>query len=424
MTESAERYPVVFDETYFARRGEVMPRAAFEVAGDRDANERLVGERLQALVPGILVEAHGPFGHGYVVPGSVYTALWDWDAYFVGLALEDRLLNYARGSILNFLERVRYDGRPAKLVHEDGTIDYGSHPLPLQAQWCVAATRDGDFDWVRPHWPALRRAAEWYDRQTRGRRGLFVWSSWAGNGIDNNPAVYGRPPRSAIGIDLNCFHYREFLALARLAAALGERSSADAFRGKAAELHAAINRYLWDPVDGFYYNADNLTAEAPSLQEITWEIPIKIKSWAGLFALWSGVATPERAERVVREHVMNEAEFLSPYGIRSMAATEPWYTNAPMGNPSNWNGPVWGLSTFLTAYGLARYGYRDEALEAAGRLIDVYASDLRTNGLIHEYYDADTGRPVIKPGFLSWNLLAVRVLGDIRNGVDPAAIAD
>ena len=52
----------------------------------------------------------------------------------------------------------------------------------------------------------------------------------------------------------------------------------------------------------------------------------------------------------------------------------------------------------------------------------VYAGDLRANGLIHEYYDADTGAPVIKPGFLSWNLLARRVLADLRDGVDPAEI--
>jgi putative isomerase len=120
--------------------------------------------------------------------------------------------------------------------------------------------------------------------------------------------------------------------------------------------------------------------------------------------------------------VLNPEEFLSPYGIRSMAMTEPYYNNAPTGNPSNWNGPVWGLSTFLTAYGLARYGFRDEALEIAGRLIDVYAGDLRKNGLIHEYYNADTGEPVIKAGFLSWNILATRVCEDIRSGHDPMAV--
>ena len=46
------------------------------------------------------------------------------------------------------------------------------------------------------------------------------------------------------------------------------------------------------------------------------------------------------------------------------------------------------------------------------------------NGVLHEYYHADTGAPIMKPGFLSWNLLAIRIMADVRDGRDPARLAD
>jgi hypothetical protein len=80
------------------------------------------------------------------------------------------------------------------------------------------------------------------------------------------------------------------------------------------------------------------------------------------------------------------------------------------------------MSTFLTAYGLMRCGYEQAAVDVAGRLVDVLVADAQQNGTTHEYYHAETGAPIMKPGFLSWNLLALRVLGDIADRTDPAAV--
>jgi putative isomerase len=94
-----------------------------------------------------------------------------------------------------------------------------------------------------------------------------------------------------------------------------------------------------------------------------------------------------------------------------------------MGGPSNWQGPVWGIATFLPAYGLARYGFKKEAADVAGRLLDVFCADQQQNGTIHECYHAETGAPIMKPGFLSWNLLAIRIMNDLDTAGDPAWIA-
>jgi putative isomerase len=77
------------------------------------------------------------------------------------------------------------------------------------------------------------------------------------------------------------------------------------------------------------------------------------------------------------------------------------------------------LSTCLSSYALARYGRIEDAKEIAGRLVRTFAADLQANGCIHEYYCGDTGQPLSKPGFLSWNLLAGRILDDLENEVNP-----
>ena len=67
--------------------------------------------------------------------------------------------------------------------------------------------------------------------------------------------------------------------------------------------------------------------------------------------------------------------------------------NVKMVDPSNWQGPVWGITSFLAAYGLNRYGYKQEAKEIANRMVSTFASDIKQNGCVHEYYHGDTGQP-------------------------------
>ena len=57
-----------------------------------------------------------------------------------------------------------------------------------------------------------------------------------------------------------------------------------------------------------------------------------------------------------------------------------------------------------------------------GRLISTYAADLQANKCLHEYYHGDTGQPLSKPEFLSWNLLAARISKDLESGVNPLSI--
>ena len=87
--------------------------------------------------------------------------------------------------------------------------------------------------------------------------------------------------------------------MAFIAGKLGNTEDGENFKKRAAALAQAVNTILWDEKDGFYYDRNEKTGES-----------IRIKSIAGFLPLWAGIATPERAKRLVQEHLTNEKEIL------------------------------------------------------------------------------------------------------------------
>ncbi|TPX05423.1 hypothetical protein FJ656_06570, partial [Schumannella luteola] len=325
-----------------------------------------------------------------------------------------------RGSLENLLENVLDDGRPPSLIRADGTAEHDHVAQPLHAQWAVCAF-EGDADTIRAWWSTLVSIRGFFDRTTRDRFGLYAWVDGSGTGIDNDPAIYGRPGSRVALVDMNCFHYRELRAMARLAA-VADPEVAPEWEARAEELRDAINTYMWDRSTERYCHVDLTEPTWRTYQEITWAVQLQGHTWACLFPLWAGVATGEQADRLIRRYVLDSDEFLSGVGIRSSAKSQGFFNNVAMSNPSNWQGPVWGLPTFLVCYGLARYGYTAEADRIAGRLVGVMCDDIVANGTIHEYYDSETGAPLINPDFISWNMLGRRILADLRTHVDPTSI--
>jgi putative isomerase len=288
----------------------------------------------------------GNLNHPYFVPGGHYEYLWDWDAYFMAIAAwSQEMWSYAEGSLLNLIDATAIDGRPPKLIRADGSLDF-QHPIPLHAQWMdLICTRRGDWSLARDYWDTLIAIQQWYDENVRTPVGLYFWLSMAGPGFDNHPGVYGRPDSSVVGTDLNSFHVRELLSWERLSAGIGR---ANPFAGRAAELQELMLRWLYDPVDRFFYNLDLSGVNcAVTNQTVTWPVHLKFRHISGIMPLWAAVPDQTIAKGIIDGHLLDEEGLLSPYGIRSLSKREPLYNNVPMANPSNWQGPVWVLSTYL-----------------------------------------------------------------------------
>ncbi|UCG16691.1 MAG: hypothetical protein JSV19_01380, partial [Phycisphaerales bacterium] len=136
-----------------------------------------------------------------------------------------------------------------------------------------------------------------------------------------------------------------------------------------------INEHLFDGQHGIYANRH-------------WDGRFSNRwSPTSFFPLIAGVAAPEQADRLVREHLLNEDEFWGPYVLPSIARNDPAY-------PDNdyWRGRIWGPFNFLAAEGLRRYRLDDVAADLARRGLEMFLANWHTDGGVYENYNADTGK--------------------------------
>jgi hypothetical protein len=257
---------------------------------------------------------------------------------------------------------------------------------------------------------------------------------------------------------------------------------------------------LWDEADGFYYDQIHLDGM---------RTPLKVRSMVGLLPLiacevleadvlerlpgfakrmhWFmanradlarhitylersagaghdhrllAIPSRERLERVLRT-MLDEGEFLSPYGIRSLSRIHrdqdewridyvPGESNSGLfGGNSNWRGPIWFPVNYLLIEALERYHFfygdrvrvecptgsgrlmnlGEVAQEIAGRLAGIFLPDgrgrrpchgdealyaedphFRNLVLFHEYFHGDHGRGLGASHQTGWTALAVKCL--------------
>ena len=368
----------------------------------------------------------GYLKYKFLDPAAGYDGqLWDWDSFFCATALFDvyeDIGDYIEGCILNFLEYAREDGSVPYVIYADNSksralpmfnikertaeCDFNSIK-PLLAQMVMLAYRKkNDKEFVKSVYPKLaKHIAHW--ENTQMKKGLFVWRSLRGSGSDNHPGIYGRPLNSSAGVELNCFMYMELAAMAEIAGLCGDADGKKMYAAKCEELAREINGHMWDPIDGMYYHLDMLSEKLPSAkQEVIWDVPLKFRMWTCFAPMYVEIAPKEYAERMVKEHLLSKEEFWSDFGIRSMAKNEPAYNTAETGNPSNWQGPIWIVSSYIVFRGLLNYGYIKEATKLCENLLSNLCRDIKANGALHEYYNPETGKSNIGFGFMNWNALA------------------
>ena len=383
-------------------------------------------------------EPTGVLKYKFMDPAANYRAqLWDWDSFFCGMALRDvyeDTAQYIKGCAMNFLDLQRIDGSIPYMITvatkymealpdlslqvRDEKCDLNSIK-PLLAQMCVmAADKLEDYSWVQENYEKLKKHIVHWEQTQQIGNGLFVWRSYRGSGTDNHPALYGRPLNSSVGVELNCFMYMEYQAMAKIAGTCDDAQMQAIYLKKAADLAEAINAHMWDPIDEIYYHLDALSAKPPlARQDVFWDVPLKFKAWTSFMPMYAGIATEEYAEKLVKKHLTNPNEFWSDYGLRTLAKNEPVYNLVESGNPSNWQGPIWIVSTYLMFKGLLNYGYRAEAEQVARNLLTNLCRDLTENGALHEYYNPETGISNINLGFMNWNALAGLMVPDLEKTI-------
>ncbi len=382
------------------------------LAGDPECEEVLVQlERLRATS---VKPANGYIRYPYCIPGGFYHQQWDWDGFFIACHLAGRVPaqpQYLKYWVFNVLASVLPDGDVAACIAPEGPrIGHPSLRLkPFLAQGAELGARLlDDYSWIEERYDeivsiATRRETTHFIK----RYGLYVWEDAMQSGADNNPAVGNGPEsvRKVIACDINAFIYREYLALARMAAKLGKPADASLFAAKAEALLRALNWHLWDAESESYWNLH--------IDSCEW---IRRVSYSNFVPLWAAMAPPNRATAMLRRYLWNEEHMLTPHGLRSLSRQDPEYNNTNVITPySNWQGPVWPIANYFYFVALMNHECRDEAIDLVRRLSRLYLRDIAFCGSLHENYDAETGLAMapsaqqskqgLEGGFIGWNLL-------------------
>jgi glycogen debranching enzyme len=297
------------------------------------------------------------------------------------------------------------DAQPGKIPHE---IRFGElahfHAVPHTPYYGTADATPlylillheawmwtGDRALLERYLPNAERCLEWIDRYgdldddgfqeylKRSPKGLDN-QGWKDSG-DSVVHADGTPAEAPIALsELQGYVFEAKLCMAELFEALGDAARAGALRAQAEELRRRFEETFWDEELGTY--VFGLDAHKRPIRSVV--------SNAG-HCLWSGIASPERAARVVRR--LTEDDMSCGWGIRTLSAGHPCY------NPHSYHrGSVWPHDNGIVAAGFKRYGFAAEASQIARdiweaatnfdsyRLPELYAGLARAQSLFPVQY--------------------------------------
>lgn len=412
-------------------------------------NKKVVENYFKVHAFDMLSVPMGKLKYPFVVPGPQYSNdLWDWDSFYSIVGLFDiceyfkgtdgfdyqynynRVVECAKGSILNFLDAQLDDGFIPIIINDtrltDGIwaenhfkYDKDNQHKPFICQGIMNIyNRTGDLLWFDVE--RVIKYIEYYKReQFDERSGFYVWKSDSMIGIDNNPSVFGMPSGSVADIYLNVFMYLELKALTDLLRLLKDERE-NLYDKECNRLKNLIIKQCFDDRDGLYYSqfidlAKEHTGQLHQGFPLFWKgVSIKIRHACSLLPMYAGISTKEQNKTIIKRHLLDK-KFLSPYGLRSLSCDEKIYNISATSNPSNSLGPVWFIYNYFAFKGLMNEGKRKLAKDICNKMILLFARDIKENDKTSESYHPDTGKPLLEHGFLSWNVLIISMLKELRN---------
>jgi glycogen debranching enzyme len=223
------------------------------------------------------------------------------------------------------------------------------------------------------------------------------------------------PDRPVALLEVQGYHYAALRAAASLYARLGQPGEASAARAAASGLARRFRARFWTPGDPL-----------PALALDGRKRPLRTAASNAGHLLASGPL--DRAESRSIAGRLAAPDFLSGWGVRTLAASEAAY------DPGSYhNGSVWPHDTAIAAWGLRRRGYVDLAARVAADLLD--ACRLFPGGVIPELFSGRARQPQGQPEAVAgactvqaWSsaavFLALRALLGLRVGRGGLVVED
>ena len=344
-----------------------------------------------------------------------YGSQWWWDEAFNGLMyrhLHDPAIPYeflanfrhAQGSdgmIPGYLGFTRPEGAAPIIDMQPPVIGFVLQLLRERPGWPP--------DQLYPLYEMLLRHARWHDlpaRDTDGD-GLVEYhdqndsatdqsSRWDAHKI--NPALVMGALHPTEAIDGNVWMSILWDVLGDMAEELGDAQSAAAHRERSQRIMALVEEFMWDDVDGLYYDIDALS-----------HVQSKVKTPFSFMPMLSRHAHPERVARMVREHLTNPREFWCEFPLCSVSRDDPTFDPVDM-----FRGATWVNINWMVIEGLSRQGYTELARTLARKTVDLvgprYEQGVRLRSpRLWEWYHPITGEALGNCQY-TWSALVIDLI--------------
>lgn len=276
--------------------------------------------------------------------------------------------------------------------------------------------RDELHQFLRDSYNSGKKFVEYlWNTRDKNRNGLL---EWGGHTLlecvrDYLNAVFdllGKAPETLNqleALDLNCMMVKEMRSLRQMAQLLNRGGEVKKWDESIEKLSRLINRYMWDPVTGFYYHVHTRTMNFQTPEGTS----LKRKEIIGFLPLWAGVADSEQSRRLI-QHLLNLDEFWRPFGIPTLSAADPYYNPQVLGC-CRWNGPVWITWVYPIFRGLLDYQYRDIAEQVLLKMEAAMTFQLQRNHRLWESYSPDFTQ-LNSPKNYIWDALISRMIYEIK----------
>lgn len=334
--------------------------------------------------------------HKTVIAGYHWFTDWGRDTMIAlpGLTLVTGRADVTRSILLAFARYVDQGMLPNRFPDAGEQVEYNTVDATL---WFFEAVRalvqyTGDEEFVRAHlYDTLIDIIAWHVRGTRyGIRveddGLLAFRdptvqlTWMDVTIGDRVVT----PRCGKAVEIQALWYNALCVMERLAHRFGDEESETRYAEMAARAKRSFNGLFWNEAAECLYDVVDGDTRDGSIR------PNQIFA----VSLPHTMLSREQARRVVD---VVERELLTPYGLRSLAPSDPHYRGRYEGDPRSRDeayheGTVWPwlMGPFITAY-MKVNGDNNTARKRAAAWLEGFRGYLHEAGLgqVPEIFDGD-----------------------------------
>ena len=331
-----------------------------------------------------------------VIAGYHWFGDWGRDTMIAlpGLTLPTGKYEVARSLLRTFAKHVDQGMLPNRFPDSGETPEYNTVDAAL---WFFEAARaylayTGDLKFICDElYPVLTDIISWHARGTRygikvdsggllASGELGVQLTW----MDAKVGDWVVTPRRGKPVEIQALWYNALCIMEDMAFKFADEAARKCYRNMAAVAHRSFNRLFWNEKLGCLYDVVNGGPPDPSIR------PNQI------FAVsLPHIMLPRDRARSVVEKV--EEHLLTPFGLRSLAPSDPQYRGCYSGGRTERDGAYhqgtvwpWLLGPFISAY-VKVNGRSEEAKRQAQTWLSPLESHLAEAGLGHisEIFEGD-----------------------------------